>query len=550
MKQLTFVPEIASRKLFFCSWALCLRTLDFGAMSRLLKSSGAMSIATMFSRVLGMVREMAYAWFMGDGPVAASFLLAFQIPNLFRRLLGEGALTAAFIPIFKKKEIEEGEREMWRAANAIVSALVIFSAGVILILTVVFSLLLVYAGFLSPDARLVLELLRIMFPYMLLVCMAAVCMGMLNSRGYFFIPSLGATMLNVVMIIATLFVAPRSAERLEEQIFTLAWAVLVAGMAQTLFQMPALLREGYRPVWVTPWNNPTVRQVIRKMIPGSIGVATFQLNVLITYWYAYWVQPYIVASFNYAVRLMELPQGVFGLSLATFLLPTLAGYAAEKNYKEFRTSLREGIGFLVFINGLAAVFLLVLAEPIVRLLFERGGEWDGLATHRCAFALACLAPGLIAFSLVNILARAFYALGDTRVPMLISVFCLALNLLLVFWLIGPFKQGGLGIANVITSSLNAGLLFFGLRKKLKFLELKPLVNRLWVMAACMLLAGETAWLVRRFWEDSMGHETLLMKIGAVFVPMAAGTVIYFVAGWIGRVQQAKEIARILVWWRK
>src|SRR5205809_6270646 len=158
------------------------------------------------------------------------------------------------------------------------------------------------------------------------------------------------------------------------------------------------------------------------MVRGAIGVAAFQINVVLTQSLAFWLDKSIVASFDYAVRLMELPQGVFGISLATYLLPTLSALAAEKKYPDFRTTLVQGLDYLVFVNMLAAVLLMTLAEPIVRLLFERGA-FDFLTTHRVTLALVCLAPGLVAFSIVNILARAFYALGDTQTPMKISIVC-------------------------------------------------------------------------------------------------------------------------------
>ncbi len=175
----------------------------------MLKASGAMAAATLFSRVLGMIREMVYARFMGDGWVASAFALAFTIPSLFRRLLGEGALTAAFIPIFKEKEKKHGEIEMWRAANAVISGLIIAATAIIGVAMVGISLALAVHQF-SESTELMLRLLRVMFPYMLFVCIAAVCMGMLNARGHFFIPAMGATMLNIVMIASVLWLAPNS----------------------------------------------------------------------------------------------------------------------------------------------------------------------------------------------------------------------------------------------------------------------------------------------------------------------------------------------------
>ena len=316
-----------------------------------------------------------------------------------------------------------------------------------------------------------------MFPYLLMVCVAAVFMGMLNARGHFFIPAMGATMLNVVMIGFTLWVAPRMGARLDQQIFGLAIGVLVAGVAQMLFHRPTLHREGFRPKWVNPFGNDTVKIVVERMIPGMLGVAAFQVNIFLTQGIAKFYDDSILSSFNYGVRLMELPQGVFGISIATFLLPTLSQFIAEKKDDEFRSTLRDGIGLVVFVNGLAAVLMMVLAVPIVRLLFE-GGEFDEVSTFTSSRAVIGLAPGLIAFSMVNILARAFYATGDTKTPMRISVVCLSLNVAITLSLIIPFRELGLGVANAITATLNAGLLVFALRKRVERLDWAPLRGQL------------------------------------------------------------------------
>lgn len=513
-------------------------------MSQMLKSSGALASATLTSRILGMVREIVYARFMGDGVVASAFKLAFQIPNLFRRLLGEGALSAAFIPIFKAKEKAEGDVEMWRSANAVISAMVVVASGIVGLVMLGITIALSVHSF-ADDTRLMLLLLRVMFPYMVVICLTAVLMGMLNARGYFFIPASGALVLNLVMIGSVLFLAPRFGRELHQQIFGLAYGVLAAGAAQAAFQMPALRREGFRYRWVTPWRDETVRQVVRKMVPGALGVAAFQVNVLVTNGVAFCIDPQIVASFDYAVRLMELPQGVFGISLATYLLPTLSGLAADKKYPEFRSTLRQGLSYLVFVNLIASVLLVVLAEPIVRLIFEHG-KFDANSTHRASFALACLAPGLVAFSMVNILARAFYALGDTQTPMKISVVCLGLNLVFALWLVGPFRQGGLGIANSLTAGCNVALLLYALRKKLSRLELSALNQTLPAKLGLAILAGLLAWAAWRYWESRLGHDNLATRIGAVFVPMTLAWLVYWL-GAIGlHVPAARDIAEVLL----
>jgi putative peptidoglycan lipid II flippase len=512
----------------------------------MLKASGAMAAATLSSRVLGMVREIVYAQFMGDTWVAGVFKFAFQIPNLFRRLLGEGALTAAFIPVFKEKEKIHGEKEMWRAANAVISGLIVSASAIIGLVMLGISIALAAHEFL-PKTELMLQLLRVMFPYMLFVCLAAAFMGMLNARGHFFIPAMGAAALNVVMIASVLWLAPRFGTdlpndlRLPKQIFALAYGVLAAGVAQAAFQLPVLWRDGFRYRWVSPWRDETVRLVVTRMIPGTIGVAAFQINVTLVQFLAVAINPQINASFDYAVRLMELPQGMFGISLATYLLTTLSALAVDKNYPEFRATLRHGLATLLFANLIAAVLLVALAEPIVRLLFEHGDKFTTASTARAALALQCLAPGLVAFSTVNILARAFFALGDTQTPMKISIFCLALNLLLSAALIVPLKQGGLGLANTATSICNVGLLFFALRKKLGRLEMESLRETFLPLAGAGVLAAAIAWFGWQFWENKIGHATLALKIGAVFVPAGIAGGIYWLIALAWKIPAAKEM---------
>ena len=551
----------------------------------MLKASGAMAAATLLSRVLGLMREQAYMFFLGTTWVNDAFQYAFTVPNLFRRLLGEGALTAAFIPIFKEKEKTHGEIEMWKASNAVISGLLVSASVIVALVLLLVSLALAFGtphetaqvltdgglhqtvssagtnavlsavenlhfwtpGQFPPKIVLMLQLLRVMFPYMILVCLTAVMMGMLNARGHFFIPAMGATMLNVVMIVSVYWLAPKfgvdlpKEQKLPVQVFALAYGVLVAGVAQAAFQLPTLRRDGFRYHWVSPWRNETVRRVVRQMIPGTIGVAAFQINVAMVQLVALFVGEGIVASFNGAVRLMELPQGMFGISLATFLLPALSGLAADKNYPEFRATLRNGLASLLFLNLIASVLLIALAEPIVRLLFEHGEKFTAASTARVSFALVCLAPGLVAFSTANILARAFYALGDTKTPMKISLACLAINFIAACLLMPLLGEGGPGIANTCTSAINVSLLFFALRKKLGKLEMKSLRDTVQPLVLAGLLAGGIAWGGWLWWEKSLGHASLALNIGAVFVPAGIAGGVYWVIALACKIPAAKEM---------
>ena len=395
------------------------------------------------------------------------------------------------------------------------------------------------------ETRLMLRLLRIMFPYMLVICLTAIFMGILNARGHFFIPASGALVMNTVMIASVLWVAPRFGPTLPRQIFALAFGVLVAGVAQAAFQLPTLWAEGFCYHWVSPWSNPTVSRVVRQMIPGAIGVAAFQLNVVMTQGVAFWVDPSINASFQYAIRLMELPQGVFGISLATYLLPTLAGFAVANKQNEFRATLNQGLDHIIFVNLLAAMLLFVLAEPMIRLLFERGA-FTAESTRRAASALVCLSPGLLAFSLSNILARAFYALGDTKTPMKISIFCLAINMALAVLLVDSQRQRGLGIANSASAVCNATILLIALRRRLGGLEMATLRKFILRMVVAVLVAGFVAWGLSHWWNGAIGHAGNLRRFGDVFVPMTAASVVYWLLTLCFKVPPALEIKNLLL----
>jgi putative peptidoglycan lipid II flippase len=283
-------------------------------------------------------------------------------------------------------------------------------------------------------------------------------------------------------------------------------------------------------------------------------MASYQINVLLTQSLAFWVGASIVASFQYSVRLMELPQGLFGISLATYLLPTLTGLAAEKKYDDFRATLRQGVSHLLFLNLLASVLLVTLSEPIIRVIYERGRFAADGSTDAVAFALACLAPGLVMFSTVNVLARAFYALGDTRTPMLVSVFCLVLNLVFTVVLLILFKpgykQGGLGVANTLSALFNAGLLAYALRRKLRRLGWHELRQALNPLLAAGGVAGLVAWFGGRFWEGHLGHGNLALKIGAVFAPASVAALAYWAVAWWLGVPSAGEIGKLLTGWRR
>jgi len=235
---------------------------------------------------------------------------------------------------------------------------------------------------------------------------------------------------------------------------------------------------------------------------------------------------------------------MFGISLATFLLPTLSGLAAEKKFPEFKLTLKQGLSYLAFANLIAAAVSLALAEPIVRLLFERGA-FTSEATQRVALALACLAPGLLMFSMNNILARAFYALNDIKTPMKISIACLVLNLVFALWLVRGYREAGLGVANTLSAIINTSLLLYALRKKLSRLEMGGLGREIVLLTVAASLAGAAAFWLYRFWDGRFGHATLLVKLGAVFVPGALAGAVYWLVATLAKIPAAAEMSGLI-----
>ena len=516
---------------------------DADPMSRWLSSSGAAGAATLLSRILGFVRESAYAAFMGTGPVADAFFLAFQIPNLFRRLLGEGALSSAFIPVFKETERKEGVAAAWRVGLACTWAVFLACTAICAVLLVIVTLLIEFSN-IEIHTELMFRLMRWMLPYLPLVCVAAGFIGMLNARNHFFLPALGATMLNVAMLGSIWWLAPQFGAELHHQVFALAIGVVVAGIAQAAFQVPSLVSEGFRFRWLSPWREPAVREVARRMGPSVIGVAAFQINTVLCQSFAYSHGREIISSFNYAVRLMELPQGVVGISLATVMLTELSTLAVDKKFPEFRSTLTEGLQQLIFLTLLPLVLLLTLSEPIVRLLFERG-QFKAASTAQVTLMMLCLSPSLMAFSLNNVLARAFYALGDTKTPMRISLAAIAANFVAAFVSVSLMPKAGLAIANSASSTMQCFLLFYALKRKQPKFDLPALFTPVARMAVAGLVAAGVASATLSLWNRWIGQNGLTARLGATFLPMGLAAAGYFLAATLLGIREASDVLAVL-----
>jgi putative peptidoglycan lipid II flippase len=507
--------------------------------SKLVQATGAMGVATLASRVLGLAREIVFAAFLGQSLAASAFFFAFTIPNLFRRLLGEGALTAAFIPTFSEKLNREGVESARRAANIVASTLLV--ACVVLTLAVIGGVALARLALpVSDNTHLILSLTQWMMPYLIFVCMAALAMAILNTRGHFFVPAFSPVLLNVVMIGSVFTLCPRFGGDLDRQVYGLAVGVLLGGLVQWFYQLPSLWREGFPYRWDFQPRDPVVKRVVGLMLPSVLGVAVFQVNVITSGALAFFVGDYARAALNYADRLMELPMGIFGVSVATYALPALSALHAQDKQEEFKSALTDALRLLWFVTIPAAVGLMILAEPIIRLLFERG-KFDATATGHAATALLYLAPGLVAYATVNVLARAFYAMHDTKTPMKIGVMAMVVNVFLAAILMWPLGVGGLALANTLSSAMNALALFTALRGRVGWSGGRTLFESAARTAgATLLMAGACwmtfVWLGRQSLGDGFGARAAL-ALG----PVGVGVVTFGLATLLVRAPEVRSV---------
>ena len=525
-----------------------------------------MGAATFLSRVLGLIREIVFAGFLGQSFAASAFFYAFAIPNLFRRLLGEGALTAAFIPIFSKKLTQEGRESAEHAANVISTVLVLFCGG--LTVAVVALLGVVKLLGLNEKWQVIFSLTQVMFPYMIMANLAALAMAILNVGGKFFTPAMSPVLLNIVMITSAFVSHKFFGDDLSMLVFGLAVGVVLGGILQWLYQLPSLARAGFPLRWELQPRDPVVKQVGTLMLPAVIGTAVYQVNVLVSGTLAIWVDDHARAALNYADRLMEFPMGIFGVSVATYALPAMARFVAENKMPEYKVALFTGLRMNFFLTIPSAVGLIVLAEPIVRLLFERG-RFDASATANAAFALQFLALGLVAYSTVNILARAFYALHDTKTPMKISAVAMILNIPLTIWLMNlpiPFGShthtgtegyglrdtyyttlgvGGIALANTVSSAFNAFVLLAVLRKRVgSFDGWRLILSAIKICVATALMAI-VAYMSHLGLDGRFGHDTFGTRVITTLIPIALAVAAYFAAAAVLKVEEIHAIRSTL-----
>jgi len=521
------------------------------AGQRVLRSTAIVSAGTTASRLLGFAREVLMAVFFGTTLAKSAFDVAFKIPNLFRRLFGEGALSAAFVPIFAESLEKDGITEANRFAGKIMTML-----GVSLACIVIGGILLCAAAIkalpLGEKAAAVLPLLVIMLPYLFFICLVALCMGILNTFHHFALPALTPVLLNIAWIAALLFVCPRFGETPAERIYGVAWMILAAGAVQLAVQIPVLRRFGIRPRLILEWRDRNVGRVLALMGPAALGMGVHQVNVVIDNLLALWVGTWAPAALTYAERLIYLPLGIFATALGTVLLPTFSRQAARERPGDIKSTLRKALENLLLIMCPAAVGLMVLAGPVVRLAFVwRGGLFDIDSTTATARALIFYGPGLVVFSLYKVLVPVFYALKDTKTPVRVGLVMVAANLVMnvafvLTWPVG-YKHAGLACATVLSSALNVMVLGRILHRRLGDPGWRSLLDLGWRTLSASLVMGAAAMTVHRLFislEQGM-MPTKPADLAALVGAIGVGMLIYAVLIALLCRRQAAEIVRRL-----
>ncbi len=416
-------------------------------------AAGLIGLFTLLSRLLGLVREMAVAWIFGAKDAADAFYVAFRLPNLLRELAAEGSMSAGFIPVFTEYLSKRSRQEARSLANASFTLMCV-ALAIVSFLGLLASPWLVRAiapGFAADAGKFELTVLltRIMFPFLLFIGLAALTMGVLNSLKAFQAPALASSAFNVCVIVVTVAMA----SRLDQPVIAVAIGVLIGGLAQFVVQLPSLSKHGMSFQWRWAPAHPGLRQMFWLILPTTIGLSVSQVNLVVNTLLASLLPGGSVAYLNYAMRLIQFPLGLFGVAVATAILPTLASHATLGEQTAFRQTTAFGLRLVFFISVPSMAGLIVLREPIVQVLFQHGA-FDAQATAGTASALAAYSVGLWAFAGVRVVVQAFYALQDTRTPVRAAVAAMLINIALSLLFMGPLQHTGLALATAISSIIN------------------------------------------------------------------------------------------------
>ena len=437
------------------------------------RSAGITGAATLTSRILGLARDQVLAGFFGAGSDMDAFIVAFRIPNLVRDLFAEGAMSAAFVPTFTRRLTLQGKDNAWRLANNLITALLLVT-GATVAAGFIFArpLVTAYAGDFSRvpgKLELTISLTRVMLPFLMMVSLAAASMGMLNSLHHYFMPALSPAMFNIATIGGAFALVPLMPAFGLPPITAIAISALVGGVLQIAIQWPSLRREGFRYRPVLEVGDPGLHQVLVLMGPGTIGLAATQVSLLVNTILATRQETGAVSWLAYAFRLMYLPIGLFGVSIATAALPAVSRYAAVDDHAGTRRVVAQALGMTTVLCLPATFGLVLLAEPIVRLLFEHG-RFSAADTASTSAALRWYAIGLLGYASVRVSSPVFYAIRQSQVPVIVSlctiVFSIAINILLV----GVMGFRGLALGTSLAVLGNGGALLVLLHRRLGGIE--------------------------------------------------------------------------------
>jgi putative peptidoglycan lipid II flippase len=510
---------------------------------RLTRSAGIIGIATLASRLLGLVRDVIQGALFGTGPQADAFVLATRIPTLLRDLFAEGAMSAAFVPTFTRYLTTDGRAAAWRLGSQVINALLLVT-GALVLLGIVFAEPLATAfaepfRFQAPGKlELTILLTRLNMPFLLLVAVAAACMGMLNALHRFFVPSLAPALYNVIFILCAIALTPIFERAGLPRIMSLTTGMLLGGVVQIVSQWPSLWREGYRHQWVLNPRDKGLREVLVLMGPGTLGVAAAQINVFVNTVLAV-THEGAPTALSFAFRFMYLPVGIFGVSVATAAIPVLARYAAEGALDEMRRTISWGLRLMFVLSIPACVGLMVLAHPVVEMIY-RFGHFGADSVELVAPALFFYSPGIIGYSIVKIASPSFYALRDARTPVIISVIAIVTNLALNLAL--NWKMGfiGLALGTAIAANVNALILLVLLSRRLNGLDTRRVMTTVVKTLVASAVMGLVAYYTERALHGLLPDPTFFHRFVRVFGAIGAGIATLLVAAWILRIDELRQ----------
>jgi len=486
------------------------------------RAAGAVSTMTLLSRIFGFARDVVIAMMFGSSAAADAFFVAFRIPNMQRRVLGEGAVSAAFIPIFSEVMTRKGEDDAWRFTANLLNILLLFLAlSMFLLWAFAPQVVTVFApGFIDEPGKfeLTVRLTRWMAPYLIFIGLAAFCMGILNTFHKFALPAAAPVLLNISMIGAALWIAPL----LDEPILGLAAGVLIGGVLQLAVQIPETLRQGLRFTPALDFSHPDIRRMARLMGPVILGLAVYELNILADTLIASLLPGGSISYLYYGNRLVQFPLGIFGVALGVALLPMLSSQAARNATGEFVKTLGFGIRMILFITLPATVGLILLRFPIVNSLWERG-EFTRASTDGTATALLYYSIGLAAFCGIKVIVPAYYSLQDTKTPARIGIYSMLLNIVLNLIFMKPLGHGGLALATSIASIFNVVVLIHLLRKRLGLMGGRKILASALRIAFNSAVMGGLIYFMSAAWFDASAAltEKLVVLLVCILAAVAA-----------------------------